>query len=239
MATSFELGDEVRRQIEWLREQGPLAQSIATVLSAILKALTSINARLEEMVARQRDFDEALQGLQERTGSIEEQIGEIRSRLGSVELTMGAVAEAMLSRLALEAIREEGYHGARFARNYGVYEEDMDLLVWAEKNGEESLLVVEAKTRPKHGDVGGLLAKTELVQAKLAHPRVKPVLAAVYLSREGRSLCEKEECHGDEALKHATSRTLRLTASRLVDAISRSAIAWPASVSISRTSSSS
>ena len=89
---------------------------------------------------------------------------------------------------------------ARFTRNYRVNDEDIDLPVLATENGEETLSVVEVKTEPNHGDVGSLLAKTELVQAKLGHPRVQPVLAAVYLGREVEAYARRKNVLPSETL---------------------------------------
>ena len=54
----------------------------------------------------------------------------------------------------------------------------------AERGGEEVLIAVEAEAKPRHSDVGALLAKAELLRAKTGHPHVEPVLASVYAGRE-------------------------------------------------------
>ena len=51
----------------------------------MFKALTSIDARLERIEARQRDLENALLDLREKVESIEGQLGEIRFRLGTIE----------------------------------------------------------------------------------------------------------------------------------------------------------
>ncbi|NPA04902.1 MAG: hypothetical protein GXO09_02250 [Crenarchaeota archaeon] len=168
------------REITALREQGELGETIAELFTVLMKRLQSMEERLE---ARLEEVSARLDRIEDRLDGLEEEVSGLKSRLGRVEVTVGGVAEAMLSRLALDVLRGEGYEVVAAERNYRVDDEDVDLLVRARRDGEERVFLVEVKVKPRHSDVGALLAKKELVEARLG-ASVTPVLAAVYLGRE-------------------------------------------------------
>lgn len=103
--------------------------------------------------------------------------------MSRIESVTGGLAGAVLSRIFLEELAARGFKVGRAERNYRVKEEDVDMLVEAEKDGRPVLFVVEVKVRPKHSDVGALLAKAHLVKAE-ARAEVKPVLAGVWIGAE-------------------------------------------------------
>ncbi|MEM4966256.1 MAG: hypothetical protein QXS45_05735, partial [Sulfolobales archaeon] len=65
-------------------------------------------------------------------------------------------------------------------RNARLDEVDIDLLVESDRR----VYVVEVKVRPKHGDVGSLLSKLDVVRKRYPEKEVVGVLAGVWVGRE-------------------------------------------------------
>ncbi len=183
---------EFSRSLEQLRKQGTLGRLVASALEAVAARLGGIEARLTRIEARLDELEATLHSVAEGLEDHSRQLAELRQKIGNIEVTVGATAEATLSRLTLEALRETGYRVKHYQRNYRIDDEDIDLLVHAERGGEEVLIVVEVKVKPRHSDVGALLAKAELLRAKTGHPHVEPVLAAVYAGREVEAYAKRK-----------------------------------------------
>ncbi|MEB3846221.1 MAG: hypothetical protein GSR83_04135 [Desulfurococcales archaeon] len=54
-----------------------------------------------------------------------------------MESTVGGLAEALFSRIIIEKLKSTGYTIKSLARNYRINDEDIDLLVLADKDGVE------------------------------------------------------------------------------------------------------
>jgi len=54
-----------------------------------------------------------------------------------VESTVGGLAEALFSRIIIEKLKSADYTIKSLARNYRINDEDIDLLVIADKDGVE------------------------------------------------------------------------------------------------------
>ncbi len=151
-------------------------QAEVTVLEAYLKKLESDIKELKTYVEK----------MATRIEDLSEKSAEQNRRLSHLELGIGALSEALLSRIFVEDLESQGYKIARKYRNYKVDNEDIDLLIIAEKDGKEEHFLVEVKVKPTHSDVGAILAKAELYAIRTGI-KPKPVLAGVWIGIEVES----------------------------------------------------
>ena len=176
------------------RDVAALSEALLTLSEIIQEGYKNVDERLGKLEARLRAVEERLDsGLRDLTleyerlansySSLVERVGQLEKGLFHLGDALGALVETTYSRFFLDYIREEGYHVVRATRNYRVDSEDIDLFVEAEKEGEKYYFVVEVKVRPKHSDVGILLAKAELVASRLG-VEVKPVLVGARIGHE-------------------------------------------------------
>ena len=86
----------------------------------------------------------------------------------------------------MEELAAQGYRIKERLRNYRIDEEDIDLLVVAEKDGAEEHFLVEVKVKPLHSDVGIVLSKADLYEARTG-VRPRPVLAGVWVGKEAEA----------------------------------------------------
>ena len=92
----------------------------------------------------------------------------------------------------LEELRRRGDKILRWKRKYIFDNEEVDLLVEAEHEGQRVVYILEVKVKPKWEDVGALLAKKELFETLHPGVPVKPVLAGTYVSGRLASYAEKK-----------------------------------------------
>ena len=100
---------EYERSLEQLRKQGTLGRLVASALEPVAVRLGSIEARLTRIEARLDELEATLHSVAEGLEDHSRQLAEPTQRLGNIEAAAGAAAEATLSRLTLEALRETGY----------------------------------------------------------------------------------------------------------------------------------
>lgn len=188
---------------------GPIADALETLRENILE---EVKPRLDKLEKEVTDMNKRLANVEVRLASVEERINaltkdhemtsavvrENREMLSKVwrrqsrhEITLGALTESMLARAVREELAAEGYLFKHVIRNYRIDSEDVDMLAYAEKDGAEVLIAVEIKVKPKHSDVGSLLAKKELIEARRGIP-VVPVLAGVWIGSEVETYAESK-----------------------------------------------
>ncbi len=140
--------------------------------------------RFEAIEKKLLEHDRRFEAILEEVKKIWETLSEHNRRIARVEDGIGALAESMYSKFLLDAVLYElmarGERLEYWERNARMDDEDVDLLIVAEK----SVYVVEVKVKPKHSDVGALLAKAELVERKYPGKRVVPVLTGARIGRE-------------------------------------------------------
>ncbi len=128
--------------------------------------------------------DRRFEAILKEVRKIWETLSEHNRRIARVEDSIGALAESMYSKFLLDAIMYElmarGERLEYWERNARVDDEDVDLLIVAEK----SVYVVEVKVKPRHSDVGALLSKAELAERKYPGKRIVPVLTGARIGRE-------------------------------------------------------
>jgi len=157
---------------------------IPDVIQEIIEEeIGTIKALIERLESMLRDVKVTAE---ENSGKLTElnlKYAEINRKLSHTELTVGALAEALLSKITLEELVSAGYNIMEKTRNHRVDNEDIDLLVAAEKKGVKEHFLVEVKVKPRYSDVGSLLAKRDLYEAKTGI-KARPILAGIRVDGE-------------------------------------------------------
>ncbi len=165
-------------------------------LEAIEKKLLEHDKRFEAIEKKLLEHDEKFREILEEIRKIWEKIAELNRRLSHVEDNIGALTEAMLSWFTasdLKDLLDRDEFIVSKIRNARVNEEDIDLLIVTNKR----VFVVEIKVRPRHKDVGALLAKGDLVSKMYPGKRIELVLAG---TRVGGEILEYAESKGIRTL---------------------------------------
>ena len=137
------------------------------------KRFEAIERKLEE---HDRKFNEIIKQIKK----IWEVLADHSRRLNRIELVLGVLTESFYSKAVWDDLREvlvsRGETIVSRRRRFRIDENEIDLLVETNK----AIYVVEVKIRPKHEDVGRLLAKAELVSKRMGKP-VVPILAGALI----------------------------------------------------------
>ncbi len=156
---------------------------VRDAVNQIEEAVTGVKADVKRVSSELVELRTLYETLKDEISELNAKQDEINKRLSRVENLAGGLTEAVLSRLFLEELAARGFRVRSARRNYRVNDEDVDLLVEADKEGSIAFFVVEVKVKPKHSDVGALLAKAHLVEAREG-AKVRPVLAGVWIGGE-------------------------------------------------------
>ena len=109
---------------------------------------------------------------------------ELSRGLGSVELELGALNESFYCKALWDdlkdELREKGEKIVLKRRNARVNGEDIDMLIVTDKK----VYVVEAKVKPKHEDVGRLIAKADVVKKHYKDKEIVAILTGTIIGRE-------------------------------------------------------
>jgi len=166
-----ELGKVVEQHSRKLEELGKRIEELTKIIEQHSK-------RLEELTLALRDH-----GVR---------IDELSRRVSNLEVAVGALAESTYARYFYEdLLRELASRGevvVRRVRNARVDEEDVDLLVETQLR----VYVVEVKLKPKHEDVGRVLAKADVVRGYYPGKEVIGVLAGSMIGREVESYAREK-----------------------------------------------
>ncbi len=139
---------------------------------------------LDEIRRLRREFNNMYVEFNRRFEAVEKKLLEHDKRLARIELELGALTESFYSKVLWddlrEEIRERGERIIARRRNYRIDESDIDLFIETDK----SVYVVEVKVKPKHDDVGSLLAKIDLVREKFPEKEVVGILAGTMIGSE-------------------------------------------------------
>ncbi len=153
-------------------------------LEAIEKKLLEHDKRFEVIEKRLEEHDRKFNEILEEIKRIWETLAEHNRRLSNVEDVLGALAESTYAKFTLDTIAYEcvasGDRIVSWQRNARVDNEDIDLLIVTERK----VYVVEVKVRPKHSDVGKLLAKTEIVKKNFPNKEAIPILTGTRIGSE-------------------------------------------------------
>ncbi|MEM0153301.1 MAG: hypothetical protein QXJ22_06135 [Ignisphaera sp.] len=149
------------------------------------------NRRWEEAYKRFEAIEKRLEAielrLEEHSKILEEHskaIRELIKRVSRLELAVGALTEASFARYIHEDLYIEassrGEKILRRIRNYRVDETDIDLYM----ETDSTVYVIEVKIKPRHEDIGRIVAKVDLVRMKHPEKNVIGVLATTMIGRE-------------------------------------------------------
>ncbi|MEM1897152.1 MAG: hypothetical protein QXD93_05605 [Ignisphaera sp.] len=136
----------------------------------ILRRLDAIEKRLEEHSKRLEELTNVVTMLVKKTTDLEQ--------------TIGGLTEASIARYVYEDLAKELYHKGEHilkrVRNARLDDVDIDLLIETNR----SVYVVEVKVKPRHGDIGILLSKIDLVKKHYIEKEVIGILAGVWIGKE-------------------------------------------------------
>ncbi len=158
--------------------------------------VTRLEERLAKLEERLAKLEEVVAQALEKLSKLYEAFEEQRRRLDLLAMEVGALAESMYSRFVFEDLKSEIISSSDQVvyskRNYRVDGEEIDMVIVTAR----TVYVVEVKVKPRHSDVGSLIAKAELVSRKYPGKEVKPVLAGALI--------------GGEVEEYATARGVRV-----------------------------
>jgi len=175
-------------------------------LDSVLKVVEEHSKRIEELSGvvegHSKRLEELTRVVEQHSRRLEEltlvlrdhgvKIDELNRSVSSLEVAVGALAESTYARYFYEDLMRElasrGEVVVRRARNARVDEEDVDLLVETQLR----VYVVEVKLRPKHEDVGRVLAKVDVVRRYYPGKEVVGVLAGAMIGREVESYAREK-----------------------------------------------
>jgi len=190
MGSSLRLADEYRRLVEEFMDTGEVGKLVKALImmpevvkELIGVELADVRARLTELSGYVRDVKSLVEKLSDSVAELNAKYSELNRRVSRIEVDVGGLVEAILSRVVVEELKSMGYRVKETHRNYRVDEEDIDLLIVAEKDGVEQHFVVEIEVKPTHSDVGLLLSKANLYESRVG-VKPKPILAGVWIGRE-------------------------------------------------------
>ena len=150
----------------------------------IERKLLEHDKRFEAIEKKLLEHDEKFRAIMEEIRRIWEEIADIKRRLSHVEDNLGALSESVYAKFFLDMVVYEasatGDRIERWERNARIDDADIDLLITTRRR----VYVVEVKVKPRHQDVGALLAKAELVARHYRGREVVPVLSGTRIGRE-------------------------------------------------------
>ncbi len=156
----YELFEEIKR----------LRRDLNNMYLEFSKRFEEINKRFEE--------------INKRFEAIEKKLLEHDKRFARIELELGALTESFYSKALWDDLSEEiGEKGEKIIfrrRNYRINESDIDLFIETDK----TVYVVEVKVKPKHEDIGRLMAKADLVKKYYPGKKVEVILAGTLIGGE-------------------------------------------------------
>ncbi|MEM1920869.1 MAG: hypothetical protein QW135_06785 [Ignisphaera sp.] len=200
--------EEKLKFLKALEEDTEFRYAVAGALGVleIMKRLDAIESRIEEHSKRieelTKKIEEHSKRIEELTKKIEEhskrigdvvqvlmeysmKIDELSRRVSNLELVVGALAESTYARYVYEDLEKELVHRneriIKKIRNARIDETEIDLVI----ETDTRVYVVEIKVKPRHEDIGALLAKIDLVKKNLYPDKdVVGIIAGALIGRE-------------------------------------------------------
>ncbi len=173
---------------EKLRKHREILDKLANSLDRLEKTTQSIEGQVRVLNKMVEELGAEVDGLMknheevlDKIDELSEKVTNLNRRLSHVEMYIGAMTEAILSKIFIDKLTSEKYDIKEVKRNYHIDGEEIDLIVIAEKEGEEKHFIVEIKVKPKRSDVGALLVKAEVYAIKTGTTPI-PVLAGTWIS---------------------------------------------------------
>jgi len=151
---------------------------------AIERKLLEHDKRFEAIERKLLEHDKRFEAIERKLLEHDKKFDNIINRLNRIELELGALNESFYCKALLDDLREEiqgkGEKLIMRKRNARVDEEDIDLFVVTDK----SVYVIEVKVKPKHEDVGRLIAKADVLRKYYKDKSIIPILVGTMIGRE-------------------------------------------------------
>lgn len=151
---------------------------------AIERKLLEHDKRFEAIERKLLEHDKRFEAIERKLLEHDKKFDNIINRLNRIELELGALNESFYCKALWDDLREEiqgkGEKLIMRKRNARVDEEDIDLFVVTDK----SVYVIEVKVKPKHEDVGRLIAKADVLRKYYKDKSIIPILVGTMIGRE-------------------------------------------------------
>ncbi len=151
---------------------------------AIERKLLEHDKRFEAIEKKLLEHDKRFEVIERKLLEHDKRFEEINRRLSRIELELGVLNEAFYCKALWDDLKEEiVLRGEKLVfrkRNARVDDEDIDYLIVTDR----AVYVVEVKVKPKHEDVGRLLAKVDVVRKHYRDKNVVAILAGAIIGRE-------------------------------------------------------
>jgi len=174
------------RILELLKSDVEFRYAVAGLigLEEILRRLDRHEEELKKLREDMNKLREDFNKLYEKFLEHDKRLLEHGRRLSRIELELGALNESFYCKALWDDLREEiqraGERVVLKKRNALVGEEEIDLLIVTDKR----VYVVEVKVKPKHEDVGRLVAKADVVRKHYPDREVVAILTGAMIGRE-------------------------------------------------------
>ncbi|OYT56887.1 MAG: hypothetical protein B6U76_02515 [Desulfurococcales archaeon ex4484_217_2] len=176
--------EELKSKIISLLERDREFRYTVAGLIGLREILEKLDRHEQELRRLREDMNKLREDMIEGFRRHDKMFMEISRRLGSVELELGALNESFYCKALWDDLKDElkekGEKIVLKRRNARVNGEDIDMLVVTDRK----VYVVEAKVKPKHEDVGRLLAKADVVKKHYKDKEVVAILTGTIIGRE-------------------------------------------------------
>jgi len=182
MMKGFERHD--KELVALREEQRKIWEEIAKLREDMVKGFERHDREIEKLWAEIIRLREDFNKLYEKFLDHDKRLLEHGKRLSRIELELGALSESFYCKALWDDLREEiqraGERVVLKKRNALVGEEEVDMLVVTDRR----VYVVEVKVKPKHEDVGRLVAKADVARKHYPDREVVAILAGAMIGRE-------------------------------------------------------
>ncbi len=153
--------------------------------------IKELSGEVKRIWGELHEIRDHLEKIEDNIVDIEKRLDELNRNFSRLEINIGGLTEATLAKFLIEELEQEGYNVIEAKRNVLINDEDIDLIIIAERDGKKEYFIVEIKVKPKHSDVGILLSKSDLYEARTG-VKPKPISAGIWIGKEIESYCREK-----------------------------------------------
>jgi len=179
-----ELTKTIEEHNKRLEEHSKRLEELTKTIEEHNKRLEEHSKRLEELTKTIEEHNKRLEEHSKRLEELTNVVTMLVKRTSDLEQTIGGLTEASIARYVYEDLAKDlshkGEHILKRVRNARLDDVDIDLLIETNR----SVYVVEVKVKPRHGDIGILLSKIDLVKKHYIEKEVVGILAGVWIGKE-------------------------------------------------------
>jgi len=165
--------------LDLLREDKEFRYAVAGLIG-LEEILKRLDRHEEELIKLREDIHK----LYEKSLEHDKRFEELIKRLARIELEIGALNESFYCKALLDQLKEEfrerGEKIVNWRRDARLNDIDIDLLIETDRG----IYVVETKIKPKHDDVGRLIAKKDVVAKYYRGKEVYAILSGAMIGAE-------------------------------------------------------